>query len=156
MDSGHSAGQLCPHGCKHFQQVELVYAAGRATAAQPIPPSLLIYLLPRPICTSAPGAGGDVSCEYLCKPSTTLRGNVHSIAGSLYNPANLNEPCQIQWILINLRTEILRETKLQLCNYAITRGSRLPLPTQDFDRLLKEEQLKRDKIVPSITSQKPH
>lgn len=32
--------------------------------------------------------------------------------------------------------------KLQLCNYAITLGSRLPLPTQDFDRLLKEEQLK--------------
>lgn len=84
----------------------------------------------------------DGACEPFSKPRNSPNCIVQSIMGSLYNPANLNDPCQIQWILINLWTEICKETKLHLCNYGIALKSYLLLHLWDFNRLLKEEYLK--------------
>lgn len=83
----------------------------------------------------------DTACEPFFKPRNSPSYIVQSILGSLYNPANLNDPCQIQWILINLWTEICRETKLHLCNYGITLKSHFPLHLRDSNRHSKEDYL---------------
>lgn len=126
-----------PSGVKTFLASGTCVLAESASEANFIPLSHYICLLP----TMSHLYLRDTACEPFFKPRNSPSYIVQSILGSLYNPANLNDPCQIQWILINLWTEICRETKLHLCNYGITLKSHFPLHLWDSNRLSKEEYL---------------
>lgn len=91
-----------------------------------------------PLCLGT-HSGQRCSWEYICKPANALWNCLYYGGLCVTDSTDLNEPCHIRWVSINLRTGILREAKLQLCNYAVTLESHLPLPPRDFDRLLKEE-----------------